>query len=89
MERLRPQSVLGVVVRAWRARPQAEAAVDPGKCSCLRRPPPPPPFSLSRARGVLGVVGGGAGTVPATRRGRGGSWEGELSEARGLVAVGL
>lgn len=84
MERLGPQSVLGVVVRAWTARPQFEAAVDPGKCSCLR-----PPFSLLRARGVLGVVGSGAGTLPATRRGRGGSWEGELSEARGLVAVGL
>ena len=56
MERLGPQSVLGVVVRACRARPQAEAAVDPGKCSCLR-----PPFSLSRARGVLGVVEGWGG----------------------------
>lgn len=56
MERLGPQSVLGVVVRAWTARPQAEAAVDPGKCSCLRPP-------------VLPVTGAGC---PGSCRGWGG-----------------
>lgn len=30
------QSILGTVVQAWMAWTQAEAAVDPGKCSCLR-----------------------------------------------------